>query len=62
MEFGSLTQLTCLMFPIKLEKCFDDMQNVKKINFEGDWTELRPKMFFLRESRTKYLEKNREIQ
>ena len=34
----------------------------KKTKFEGDWAELRTKICLLRQSWTKYLEQNREIQ
>ena len=27
-----------------MDKCFDDIQNVKKLKFRWDWTELRPKL------------------
>ena len=62
LKFGSLMQLTCLIFSIKMEKCFDDIQNVKKLKFEEDWAELRQKNCFLRQSWTKHLEQNRDIQ
>ena len=45
-----------------MEECFDNIQNVKKLKFEEDWTELRPKFCLLREFWAKYLEQNREIQ
>ena len=41
---------------LKLEKMS------KKSKFEGDWAELGLKIFCLRQSRTKYLEQNRETQ
>ena len=34
----------------------------KKLKFEKDWAELRPKLCFLRQSWAIYLEHNREIQ
>ena len=33
-------------------------KNVKKLELEGDWAKLGPKMCLLRQSRTKYLEQN----
>ena len=44
-----------------MEKCFDDIQNFKKLRSEEDWPELRPKVYLLRQSWAKYLEQNREI-
>ena len=38
------------------------MQNVKKLKFQEDWAELRPKNCLLRQSYAKYLEQIREIQ
>ena len=34
----------------------------KKLKFQEDWAELRPKLCLLRQSWAKYLEQNREIQ
>ena len=31
-----------------MEKCLDNIQNVKKVKFEEDWAELRPKNCWLR--------------
>ena len=33
-----------------MEKCFDDMQNIKKLKFEGDCDELIPKLCLLKMS------------
>ena len=33
-----------------MEKCFDNIQNVKKSEFEEDWAELRSKFCSLRQS------------
>ena len=30
----------CLIVSIKIGKCFDDMQNIKKLKFEGDRVDL----------------------
>ena len=38
------------------------MQNVKKLKFQEDWAELRPKNCLLRQSYAKYLEQIKEIQ
>ena len=38
------------------------IDSIKKLTFEGDWVELGPKFFLLRQSWTKYLEQNRETQ
>ena len=51
-KFRSLTQLTCFK-P-------DGIGNAKKLKFEGDWTELRLKLCFPIQSRTKYVEQNIE--
>ena len=45
-----------------MEKFSDDIQDVEKLRFEEDWGELRPKLCLLKQSWTKYLEQNREIQ
>ena len=37
-----------------------DIQIVKRLQFEGHCPELRPILFFLRQSWTKYLEQNRK--
>ena len=50
------------IFLKRMEKCFDNIQNVKKLKFEADWAELRPKICLFRQSWAKYLEQNREIQ
>ena len=34
----------------------------KKLKFQEDWAELRPKLCLLRQSWAKYLEQNRKIQ
>ena len=34
----------------------------KKLKFEEDWAELRPKLFLLRQSYAKYLEQSGEVQ
>ena len=38
------------------------MQNVKKLEFEEDWVELRQRLCLFRQSWAKFLEQNREIQ
>ena len=38
------------------------MQNVKKLKFQEDWAELRPKNCLLTQSYAKYLEQIWEIQ
>ena len=38
------------------------IKNVKKLKFQEDWAELRPKNILLRQSYAKYLEQIREIQ
>ena len=50
------------MFNQRFEKCFEVTENVKKLTFQGDWAKLRSKVSFFRQTRTKYLEQNREIQ
>ena len=52
----------CLIVSIKIGKCFDDMQKIKKLKFDGDRVELRSKICFLRQSWTKYSEQNRKVQ
>ena len=37
-------------------------RNVKKLELEGDWAELGPKICLLRQFPTKYLEQNEVIQ
>ena len=37
MKFGTLTQLTCLIFLTWLEKCFEVKENVQKFSFKGEW-------------------------
>ena len=49
-------QLTLHLY-YRLEKCFEVVENVKKLNFEGNWAELLPKLYLLRQSQTKYLTK-----
>ena len=61
-KFGVLTQLTGIIFSLKIRKCFNNIQNVKKLEFEEDWAELRPKNCLLRQSWAKDLEQNGEIQ
>ena len=41
---------------------FRSFKKFRKLKFEGDWVKLLPKMYLLRQSRTKYLEQNRKIQ
>ena len=51
--------------PIFLEhvqKRFEVIENVKKWELEGDWAKLGPKIGLLRQSQTKYLKQNGEIQ
>ena len=60
-KFGTLAQLNYFIFYQRLEKWFEVIENVNKLKFEGDWAELRPKVCLLKQSRTKYLEQNREI-
>ena len=55
-------QLTCFIFSLKIVEGFYDIKNVKKLWFEGDWTELKPKLCLFRQSWAKYLEQNREMQ
>ena len=45
-----------------MDKGFDDIKNIKKLKFEGDPAKVRPKLYLLSQSWTKYLEENREIQ
>ena len=62
-KFWKLNATDLLYIFLKsLKKCFDNIQNVKKLKFEEDWAELRPKLCLLRQYRTKYLEQNRELQ
>ena len=42
-----------------MEKRLDNIENVKKLKFEEDWAELRPKNYW--QSDAKYLEQTREI-
>ena len=37
MKFGTLAQLTCLIFLTLLEKCYEVKENVQKLMFEEDW-------------------------
>ena len=48
-----------LYFNQRLEKCFEVTENVKKLMFEEDCAELRPKVSLLRQSRRKYLKQKK---
>ena len=50
-----LTELTCFRFTSCLEKCFEVTENIQYIKCEKDWTKLRPKICFLRESENFHL-------
>ena len=57
-----LRQMTCITFWSWLEKCFKVTENFQKWMCEGDWARLQRKNYFFRQSSTKCLVRNREIQ
>ena len=51
-----------LYFYWRLEKRFEVIENIKKLELEEDWVELGPKVSLLRQSQAKYMEQDGEIQ
>ena len=45
-----------------MNNCVDNIQNVTKLKFEKELSDLRPKICLLTQSWAKYLKENREMQ
>ena len=59
-KFGTLTQLAC--FLLKLIEMLWTYKKWQKLELEGEWTKLGPKLCLLRQFRTKYLGQSEVIQ